>query len=64
VIQATTGLMACTGTPEVNPIKFGAPVVDYATGTMGAFALATALFQRERTGKGSEIDISLLGVGM
>ena len=51
VIQATSGLMATTGTEEVNPIKFGSPAVDYATGTMGAFALATALFQRERTGQ-------------
>ena len=42
VIQATTGLMAMTGTKDVNPIKFGAPAIDYATGTMGAFALATA----------------------
>src|SRR5437870_7056275 len=45
VIQATSGLMATTGTPEVNPIKFGSPAVDYATGTMAAFALASALFQ-------------------
>src|SRR5580704_4760469 len=50
VIQATSGIMASTGTEEVNPIKIGAPAVDYATGTMGAFALAAALFQRERNG--------------
>jgi crotonobetainyl-CoA:carnitine CoA-transferase CaiB-like acyl-CoA transferase len=49
-----------TGTPEVNPIKIGAPAVDYATGTMGAFALAAALFQRERTGKGQRIDMAML----
>src|SRR6516165_4610532 len=49
VIQATSGIMASTGTEEVNPIKIGAPAVDYATGTTGAFALASALFQRERT---------------
>ncbi len=64
VIQATSGLMAMTGTEEVNPIKFGAPAVDYATGTMGAFALASALFQRERTGKGQHIDLSMVGVAM
>ena len=40
VIQATSGIMAMTGTPEVNPIKFGSPAIDYATGTTGAFALA------------------------
>ncbi len=64
VIQATSGLMAMTGTEEVNPIKFGAPAVDYATGTMAAFALASALFQRERTGKGQYIDLSMVGVAM
>src|SRR5437588_8849665 len=64
VIQATSGLMASTGTEEVNPIKIGAPAVDYATGTMGAFALASALFQRERTGKGQPIDLAMLGVAM
>src|SRR5215210_5332350 len=36
VIQATSGVMAATGTTEANPIKLGAPVIDYATGTMGA----------------------------
>src|SRR5436305_5694372 len=64
VIQATSGIMASTGTEEVNPIKIGAPAVDYATGTMGAFALASALFQRERTGEGQHIDLAMLGVAM
>ncbi|HEV8678246.1 MAG TPA: CoA transferase, partial [Stellaceae bacterium] len=64
VIQATSGLMAMTGTAEVNPIKFGAPAVDYATGTMAAFALASALFQRERTGKGQRIDLAMLDVAL
>jgi crotonobetainyl-CoA:carnitine CoA-transferase CaiB-like acyl-CoA transferase len=64
VIQATSGIMASTGTEEVNPIKIGAPAVDYATGTMAAFALASALFQRERTGQGQHIDLAMLGVAM
>ena len=64
VIQATSGIMAMTGTKEVNPIKFGSPAVDYATGMTGAFALAAALFQRERTGKGQRIDMAMLDVAM
>jgi crotonobetainyl-CoA:carnitine CoA-transferase CaiB-like acyl-CoA transferase len=64
VIQSTSGIMALTGTPEVNPVKVGPPVVDYATGTMGAFALAAALFQRERTGEGQRIDMAMLDVAM
>lgn len=64
VIQATSGMMACTGTPEANPIKLGAPAIDYATGTMGAFALSAALFQRERTGRGQRIDLAMLDVAL
>jgi crotonobetainyl-CoA:carnitine CoA-transferase CaiB-like acyl-CoA transferase len=64
VIQSTSGIMAMTGTPEANPIKIGAPAIDYATGTMGAFALSAALFQRERTGQGQRIDMAMLDVAM
>jgi crotonobetainyl-CoA:carnitine CoA-transferase CaiB-like acyl-CoA transferase len=64
VIQATSGIMAMTGTEDVHPIKFGSPAIDYATGTMGAFALAAALFQRERTGHGQRIDMAMLDVAM
>jgi crotonobetainyl-CoA:carnitine CoA-transferase CaiB-like acyl-CoA transferase len=64
VIQATSGIMAMTGTETVHPVKLGTPAVDYATGTMGAFALASALFQRERTGQGQRIDMAMLDVAM
>src|SRR5215813_8102464 len=64
VIQATSGIMAMTGTREVHPVKFGSPAIDYATGTSGAFALAAALFQRERSGRGQRIDMAMLDVAM
>src|SRR6202049_3676478 len=64
VIQATSGIMAMTGTEEVHPVKFGSPAVDYATGMTGAFALASALFQRENTGRGQRIDMAMLDVAM
>jgi crotonobetainyl-CoA:carnitine CoA-transferase CaiB-like acyl-CoA transferase len=64
VIQATSGIMAMTGTRDVYPVKFGSPAIDYATGTTGAFALAAALFQRERTGRGQRIDMAMLDVAM
>jgi crotonobetainyl-CoA:carnitine CoA-transferase CaiB-like acyl-CoA transferase len=63
-IQSTSGMMRTTGTAEVNPIKVGSPVIDYAVGTMNAFALSAALFQRERTGKGQYIDSAMLDVAM
>jgi crotonobetainyl-CoA:carnitine CoA-transferase CaiB-like acyl-CoA transferase len=64
VIQATSGIMAMTGTEAVSPLKIGTPAVDYATGTMGALALASALFQRERTGQGQRIDMAMLDVAV
>ena len=48
-IQATSGITAATGTETSGPIKVGAPVIDYAVGTTGAFALAAALYQTART---------------
>src|SRR5262252_3656559 len=64
VVQATSGIMAMTGTTDFNPVMFGAPAIDYATGTTGAFALSAALFQRERSGRGQRIDMSMLDVAM
>ena len=64
VIQSTSGIMAMTGTPNANPIKIGAPAIDYATGTMGAYALSAALFQREKTGEGQRVDMAMLDVAM
>ena len=64
VIQATSGIMAMTGTKDVHPVKIGAPAVDYMTGMTGAFALSSALYQREKTGKGQCIDMAMLDVAM
>ncbi len=63
-IQATSGITASTGTPTSGPIKTGSPVIDYATGTMGAFAISAALFQRMRTGVGQYIDLAMFDVAM
>jgi crotonobetainyl-CoA:carnitine CoA-transferase CaiB-like acyl-CoA transferase len=64
VIQATSGIMAMTGTKDVHPVKIGAPAVDYMTGMTGAFALSSALYLREKTGKGQRIDMAMLDVAM
>jgi crotonobetainyl-CoA:carnitine CoA-transferase CaiB-like acyl-CoA transferase len=64
MIQAASGVMAVNGTPEVTPLKIGSPMVDYACGTMGAFAIASALFQRTHTGTGQFIDFSMLDTAL
>ncbi|WP_170984898.1 CaiB/BaiF CoA-transferase family protein [Roseomonas sp. AR75] len=60
VVQAFSGLMAMTGTAESGPLKAGAPMLDYASGTMAAFALTAALLRRERTGQGQHVELSML----
>lgn len=64
VIQAAAGLMAMNGTPELSPLKIGAAAVDYSTGATGAFAIASALFQRERTGRGQRIDLAMFDTAL
>jgi crotonobetainyl-CoA:carnitine CoA-transferase CaiB-like acyl-CoA transferase len=64
VIQASSGITASTGTESSGPIKVGAPVIDYAHGAMGAFAISAALYQSLRTGKGQHIDIAMLDVAL
>ena len=59
-IQATSGIMALTGTRQSGPTRTGAPIMDYGTALAAAFAVTSALFARERTGKGAFIDVSML----
>ncbi|MCC6534549.1 MAG: CoA transferase [Burkholderiales bacterium] len=59
-IQAMSGMMAITGQQETGPTRVGFPVCDVIAGATAAFGLATALYQRERTGKGQLIDVSML----
>ena len=63
-IQAASGMMSITGTPESGPLKTGSTIVDYATGYATAFAIATALFQRATTGTGQAIDVAMLETAM
>jgi crotonobetainyl-CoA:carnitine CoA-transferase CaiB-like acyl-CoA transferase len=64
VIQAISGLMGTTGWPTMPPLKTGAPVIDYASGLSAAFAVSSALFQRERTGRGQHIDCAMLDAAL
>jgi len=59
-IQAMSGLMTLTGEPVNGPMRAGFAAADIATGITGAFAIATALFQRTHTGRGQRIDVAML----
>ncbi len=59
--QARGGLMSVTGPPDGFPMPAGVPLADHI-GAMGmAFGIMVALFHRERTGEGQQVDASLLG---
>ena len=59
-IQAMSGIMAITGHEEMGPTRAGFAVCDILSGATGAFALASALYQRTHTGQGQFIDVSML----
>ncbi len=60
MIQAMSGLMAMTGTPESGPTRAGFAAADMITGLSAAYAMATALFQRTHTGRGQFVDVAML----
>lgn len=65
VVQAYSGMMAMTGEPGTAPVKCGAPVVDYATGTTAAMAILAALLQRsQRDGLGQFVEVAMSDVAM
>lgn len=60
IAQGMAGLMAVTGSPEGPPLKAGSAIIDYGTGLYGALGAMLALFQRQKTGQGQAVDVSLL----
>ena len=63
-IQAACGLMDMTGTTQSGPVRTGAPILDYSTAIVAAFAISAALFERSKTGNGAFIDVSMLETGL
>ncbi len=59
LVQCEAGLLSVTGTPEA-PCKAGISVADIAAGMYAYSGVLTALYERERTGRGSSFEVSLL----
>lgn len=58
-VQAMAGVMAVNGFADAPPVKAGVPVADFSGGTHLAIAVVSALFQREITGLGQQIEVSM-----
>ena len=61
IIQALSGLMMTSGEPSDGPVRVGVPVADMVAPLFGVIGILAALQQRERTGIGQQVDVSMLG---
>ena len=62
IIQALSGLMMTSGDPGDPPVRVGVPVADLLTPVFGVVGILAALRQREPSGVGQHVDVSMLGV--
>jgi CoA:oxalate CoA-transferase len=60
IVQAMSGLMSVTGEPDGPPMKAGSSIADITGGLFALAGVASALYYREKTGKGTKVDISML----
>jgi crotonobetainyl-CoA:carnitine CoA-transferase CaiB-like acyl-CoA transferase len=62
VVQAMGGIMSVTGEPDGQPMRVGVAIVDVLSGSYIAIAILAALRERDRTGAGQMVELSLLDV--
>lgn len=60
IAQGEAGIMSLTGEPEGRPVKYPISLADIATGMYSTMGILAALFNRERTGQGQMLDMTLL----
>lgn len=66
IIQSVSGLMNLSGEPDSGPMRIGFPIVDTYSALLTAFAILSALIQRERDPekRGQYIDVSMLDASL
>lgn len=62
IIQALSGVMETSGAPGDAPVRVGVPFADLVTPLFGVIGTLAALQQRQHTGTGQHVDVSMLGV--
>ena len=60
VVQGMGGLMSVTGHPDNEPTRVGTSIGDITAGLFTAIGINAALYDRQKTGKGAFIDVSML----
>jgi crotonobetainyl-CoA:carnitine CoA-transferase CaiB-like acyl-CoA transferase len=60
VVQAMGGGMSITGNADGGPVRSGIPIGDLGGGIFGAIGVLAAIAQREQTGRGQHVDVSML----
>jgi crotonobetainyl-CoA:carnitine CoA-transferase CaiB-like acyl-CoA transferase len=62
IVQGMSGIMSVTGEPDGQPQKVGVAIADLATGIYASTAILAAVHQRQSSGLGQQIDMSLMDV--
>jgi crotonobetainyl-CoA:carnitine CoA-transferase CaiB-like acyl-CoA transferase len=60
LLQAMGGLMSVTGEADGRPLKVGAALIDLVCGLLATIGVQAALLERERSGRGRHVDVSLM----
>lgn len=64
IVQAMTGMFSINGEPDAGATRIGIPLVDLGTGLYSAIGILMALYERERSGKGQFLDMTLFDCGL
>jgi crotonobetainyl-CoA:carnitine CoA-transferase CaiB-like acyl-CoA transferase len=64
LMQAFTGIMSVTGNEGDDPVRVSVSLVDMGTGLWAALGIFAALMSRQQTGRGAQVNASLLETGM
>ena len=63
-VQALSGLMSINGDPALDPVRIGIPLVDTTTGMNAVIGVLLALYEREKSGQGQSIEVTLFDTAL
>ena len=63
IVQAMSGLMSLTGSPDTEPFRSGISVFDVMAGLHATIGILAALHARDEHGRGQHVEVNLLVVG-